>query len=95
MIPRVTATIDLGAIQHNLKQVRGYAPSSKVMAAIKADGYGHGMVPVARALEAARVDAFAVACMEEAIKLRQARIVTPIALLEGIISEEEAALAVY
>lgn len=95
MIPRVTATIDLAALQHNLRQVRRYAPQSKVMAAIKADGYGHGMVPVARALEAAKVDAFAVACMEEAIKLRQARIVTPIALLEGIISEEEAALAVY
>lgn len=95
MIPRVTATIDLAAIQHNLRQVRRYAPGSKVMAAIKADAYGHGMVPVARALEAAQVDAFAVACMEEAIKLRQARIVTPIAVLEGIISSEEAALAVY
>ena len=95
MIPRVTATIDLAAIQHNLHQVRRYAPSSRVMAAIKADAYGHGMVPVARALEQTQVDAFAVACMEEAIKLRQARIVTPIAVLEGIISSEEAALAVY
>lgn len=95
MIPRVTATIDLAAIQHNLAQVRRYAPRSRVMAAIKADGYGHGAVPVARALEAAQVDAFAVACMEEALKLRQAHIVTPIALLEGIISAEEAALAVY
>lgn len=95
MIPRVTATIDLGAMQHNLRQVRRYAPGTKVMAAIKADAYGHGMVPVARALEAAQVDAFAVACMEEAIRLRQARVITPIAVLEGIISSEEAALAVY
>lgn len=95
MIPRVTATIDLAAIQHNLQEVRRRAPSSKVMAAIKADAYGHGMVPVARALEAAQVDAFAVACMEEAIKLRRAHITTPIAVLEGVISEEEAALAVY
>jgi alanine racemase len=95
MIPRVTAAIDLKAIQHNLNQVRRYAAGSKVMAAIKADAYGHGMVPVARALEEARVDAFAVACMEEAITLRQARVITPIAVLEGIISSEEAALAVY
>ena len=95
MIPRVTATVDLAAIQHNLAQVRRFAPKSKVMAAIKAHAYGHGAVPVARALEAARVDAFAVACMEEAIQLRQAHITTPIALLEGIISAEEAALAVY
>lgn len=95
MIPRVTATIDLGAIQHNLRQVRRYAPGSKVMAAIKADAYGHGMVPVARALEAVQVDAFAVACMEEAMQLRRARVITPIAVLEGIISSEEAALAVY
>lgn len=95
MIPRVTATIDLAAIQHNLQQVRRYAPGSKVMAAIKADAYGHGAVPVARALEAAKVDAFAVACMEEAMQLRNAHITTPIALLEGIISTEEAALAVY
>lgn len=95
MIPRVTATIDLAAIQHNLAQVRRYAPRSRVMAAIKADAYGHGAVPVARALEAANVDAFAVACMEEAITLRRAHVVTPIAILEGIISSEEAALAVY
>jgi len=96
MTPRVTAWIDLAAIQHNLRVVRGFAPHSKVMAAVKADGYGHGAVPVARALEAAGVDALAVACLEEATTLRQGRIVeTPIALLEGVISGEEAAQAVY
>ncbi|MGH8540358.1 MAG: alanine racemase [Stenotrophobium sp.] len=95
MSPRVTATIDLAAIRHNLGLVRRYAPGTRVLAAIKADAYGHGAVPVARALEAAQVDAFAVACMEEAMQLRNAHITTPIALLEGIISSEEAALAVY
>ena len=95
MIPRVTARIDLGAVQHNLGVVRRLAPNSRVMAAIKADAYGHGAVPVARALEAASVDAFAVACLEEAMQLRQAHIQTPIALLEGIISAEEAAQSVY
>ncbi|PTU31067.1 alanine racemase [Stenotrophobium rhamnosiphilum] len=93
MIPRVIATIDLAAIQHNLAQVRRYAPQSRVMAAIKAQAYGHGAVPVARALESTGVDAFAVACLEEAIQLRQAHIKTPIVLLEGILSAEEAVLA--
>lgn len=95
MIPRVTATVDLGCIQHNLNVVRGLAPRSRVMAAVKADAYGHGAVPVARALESAGVDALAVACLEEAMELRQAHVVIPIALLEGVISSEEAAQAVY
>lgn len=95
MIPRVTATVDLAAIRHNLKQVRSLAPQSRVMAAVKADAYGHGAVSVARALEAAGVDALAVACMEEAQQLREARVMAPIALLEGVTSADEAALAAY
>lgn len=95
MIPRVTATVDLSAIRHNLAQVRRLAPTSRVMAAVKADAYGHGAVPVARALESAGVDALAVACMEEAQVLLEAHIRAPIALLEGVISGEEAALAAY
>ncbi len=95
MTPRVTATIDLAAIRHNLRAVRALAPRSRVMAAVKADAYGHGAVPVARTLESAGVDALAVACIDEAMQLRQAHVQTPIALLEGIISSEEAALAVY
>jgi len=95
MIPRVTATVDLDCIQHNLRVVRGLAPRARVMAAVKADAYGHGAVPVARALEAADIDALAVACLEEAMQLRHAHVVAPIALLEGVISSEEAAQAVY
>ena len=95
MIPRVTATIDLSAIQHNLAQVRRLAPNSRVMAAVKADGYGHGAVPVSRALEEAGVDTLAVACMEEAQVLLEAHVKAPIALLEGVISSDEAALAAY
>ncbi|MGQ0618587.1 MAG: alanine racemase [Panacagrimonas sp.] len=95
MIPRVTATVDLSAIRHNLAQVRRLAPASRVMAAVKADAYGHGAVPVARALESAQVDALAVACMEEAQVLLEAHIRAPIAVLEGVISGEEAALAAY
>lgn len=93
-IARVTATVDLAALRHNLRQVRRVAPASKVMAAVKADGYGHGAVQVARSLQAEGVDALAVACMEEAVTLREAGIATlPIALLEGVMSVEEALLA--
>ncbi|MES2682573.1 MAG: alanine racemase [Pseudomonadota bacterium] len=95
MTPRVTAAVDLEALRHNLRVVRRLCPASKVMAAVKADAYGHGAVPVARALRGEGVDALAVACMEEAIKLREAGLVgTPITLLEGVISLDEAALAV-
>lgn len=89
-IPRVIATVDLGAIRHNLARVREIAPASHVMAAIKADAYGHGAVPVARTLSTAGVDAFAVACLEEALALREAGLDTPIALLEGVLSLDEA-----
>lgn len=92
---RAVATVDLAAIRHNLAQVRRYAPRSRVMAAVKADAYGHGAVPVARTLDAAGVDALAVACMQEALQLREAHVRTPIALLEGVLSAEEAALAAY
>ena len=95
MIPRVTATVDLSAVQHNLRQVRRLAPKSRVMAAVKADAYGHGAVPVARALDAAGVDLLAVACMEEAQVLLEAHVRAPVALLEGVISPDEAALAAY
>lgn len=94
MTPRVTATVDLAAIRHNLRVVRATAPGSRVMAAVKADAYGHGAIPVARALQDEQVDAFAVACMEEALQLREAGITADIALLEGVISLDEASAAV-
>lgn len=92
MTPRVVAVIDRSALRHNLVQVRRMAPGRRVMAAIKADGYGHGAVEVARTLH--DCDAFAVACIEEAIILRDAGVRQPIALLEGVLSAEEAQQAV-
>lgn len=73
--------IDLEALRHNLSRVRHYAPDSKIMAVVKADGYGHGITRVARAL--AHADGFGVACLEEARQLREAGIEHPILLLEG------------
>lgn len=79
--------IDLDALRHNLSRVRHYAPDSKVMAIVKADGYGHGITRVARAL--GQVDAFGVACLEEARQLRDAGVKQRILLLEGPYSVDE------
>lgn len=81
------ATIDAAALRHNLAAVRRYAPASKVMAIIKANAYGHGLVEAARALEG--VEAFGVARLEEGLALRAAGVATPIVLLEGVFNAEE------
>src|SRR3981081_3471917 len=77
----VSATIDTGALRHNLSVVRRWAPKSRVMAVIKANAYGHGLVAVARALES--TDAFAVARVDEGLTLRLAGIDAPTVLPEG------------
>jgi len=69
--PMVSATIDAGALRHNLNVVRQWAPKSRVMAVIKANAYGHGLVAVARALES--TDTFAVARVDEGLTLRRGR----------------------
>jgi alanine racemase len=89
--PIVSATIDTTALRHNLSAVRARAPSSRVMAVIKANAYGHGLVAVARALEDA--DAFAVARVDEGLLLRQAGISKPVVLLEGVFDREQQAAA--
>ena len=84
------ARINLQTLQHNFRRVRALAPDSKVMAIIKANAYGHGLVQVAQALSAA--DAFGVACMEEAISLREAGFDRTLVLLEGLFGEDDLAL---
>lgn len=86
------ALIRLGALQHNLAVIRNAAPGCKIMAVIKANAYGHGMVPVARHL--ADVDAFAVARVPEAVELRQNGIQAPIVLLAGVMNAAELQAAV-
>lgn len=81
------ALIRLGALTHNLDVLRQAAPDARVMAVIKANAYGHGMVEVARQI--ADVDAFAVARLPEALALRDAGIDTPINLLSGVFSGDE------
>ncbi|MEA2678733.1 MAG: alanine racemase, partial [Candidatus Binataceae bacterium] len=82
MTPMVSATIDTAALRHNLQVLRQWAPRSRVMAVIKANAYGHGLVAVARALKSA--DAFAVARVDEGMTLRRAGIGTRTVLLEGV-----------
>lgn len=79
--------IDLGALRHNLAVARRVAPRSRIMAAVKANAYGHGLVRVARALEEA--DAFGVAALNEALELREAGVSKPIVLLEGFFHADE------
>ncbi len=81
-MPRPTsATIHTDALRHNLGEVRRRAPRSRVMAVVKADGYGHGLERVASALQGA--DAFGVAALSDAERLRAAGLSQPIVLLSG------------
>jgi len=75
-----SATIHTDALRHNLAQIRQRA-NSRVMAVVKADGYGHGLERVARALGGA--DAFGVAALSDAERLRAAGISQPVLLLSG------------
>jgi len=83
----VSATIDTSALRHNLEVIRRLAPESRVMAVIKANAYGHGIIAAARALDAA--DAFAVARIDEGLALRAAGIKKSIVLLEGVADAEQ------
>ncbi len=83
----VTASINLGALKHNLARVKQSAPETKVVSVIKANAYGHGVLPVADALSDS--DCFAVARLDEAVTLREQGIKKKIILLEGVFSIEE------
>ncbi len=88
MLP-FTRTVELKlytqALQHNVAVVRRLAPHSKVLAMVKANAYGHGMLPCLLALQG-HVDAFGVACMDEALHIRNVLANVPIVLIEGVTS---------
>lgn len=81
------ARIDSAALAHNLGVARAAAPGARIMAVIKANGYGHGLVRVARALRAA--DGFAVLNLDEAARLRAEGYTHPVFLLGGFFSVDE------
>ena len=78
------AEILLRTIAYNLSVVRAAADGAKVLAIVKADAYGHGVVPVAQRLQAEGVDGFGVALAEEALELREAGINRAILVLNGV-----------
>jgi len=91
-VPRpIQAHINLNALENNLRAARRAAPSARIMAVIKADGYGHGLTRVAEALSAA--DGFALLDIQDAVRLREAGFNQAILLLEGAFNAEDIALA--
>lgn len=82
------AEVSLSTIQENYRQLKQIAGGAKVCAVVKADAYGHGMVPVAKALEEIDADYFVVALVEEGVTLREAGISTPILVLGGLDTDQ-------
>jgi alanine racemase len=87
----IRARVDSAALRANLKTVRVHAPGSRVMAVVKANAYGHGLISTALAL--ADADAFGVARLEEAVALREAGLTRRIVLLEGVFDAQQLAEA--
>lgn len=86
------ALIDLTALRHNYRLAQALAPASNNIAIIKANAYGHGAIPIAKSLDDL-ASTFGVACIEEALDLREAGIKQPILLLEGAFTEDELDIA--
>lgn len=105
--PRAAASIDLGAFVNNLRLAQAHCPAQSLLPVIKANGYGHGLEAVARALLAAvasetpesetaaggrlRIEGCAVAALSEAQRLRDLAWTLPIVLLPGFSNEQELA----
>jgi alanine racemase len=99
----IWAEVSLGALTHNLRAIRKHvnparpagrpagtrAPRRKILAVIKSNAYGHGIVPVARALSKARADWFGVTCSAEGAELRESGIREPVLILTGFWAGEE------
>jgi len=73
-VAHAEVTVDLTAIRDNVASLRAHAPGAAVMAVVKADGYGHGLVPSARAAQAGGAEWLGTAVLTEALQLRAAGI---------------------
>jgi alanine racemase len=87
MSRNTVAQIDVSALRHNFEIIRGLTEDCKIVCVIKADGYGHGIARVARALEGA--DVFAVATPGEARTVRDAGWTERLLLLEGFANPDD------
>ena len=92
----VWAEVSLSALTHNFRAIRLHVnsagtrgPRRKILAVIKSNAYGHGIVPVARALSRARADWFGVTCSTEGAELRESGIREPVLILTGFWAGEE------
>lgn len=92
MRPAAAATIQAAALHHNLQKVREAAPGARVLAVVKANAYGHGLVTVAAWLAGA-ADGLAVARLDEGLQLREAGIAGRIVVLGGCSAPDELAEA--
>jgi alanine racemase len=92
----IWAEVSVGALTHNFRAIRAHVNPAgtlgskrKILAVIKSNAYGHGIVPVARALSKAHADWFGVTCSAEGAELREAGIREPILILTGFWAGEE------
>jgi alanine racemase len=87
-VARAEIVVDLGAIRHNVTRLREVVAPAALMVVVKADGYGHGMVPVARAAREAGADWLGVATPDEALALRAAGDAGPLLCWLGVPGED-------
>jgi alanine racemase len=88
-------TIDMPALTHNLTMVKSLlSPDTKIMGIVKSNAYGHGLLPVSRVLEKNRIDCLGVAFLHEALELRKGGLKSPIVILCGIQTPDQAIQAV-
>ncbi len=80
---------DSEALLHNFTVTKQLSSTAKIMGMIKSNAYGHGLLRVARTLAKTNIDYFGVACITEAIKLRQAKIHQPIVIMHGFYNSRE------
>ncbi|MBI3609139.1 MAG: alanine racemase [Nitrospirae bacterium] len=90
------AEIDLTAFRQNLRQIRRrVGPHRALLAVVKANAYGHGIIPIAQAARTENIRGFGIAFVQEGIQLRQAGITLPILVMAGFLPEETEGLLEY
>ena len=96
MMRAAWAEVHLEAIRRNVQYLRSrIRPSTQLMGVIKADAYGHGVLPVARILEQEGTEQFAVALVQEGVELRQYGFQQPILLLGHTFEEDYPLVLAY
>jgi alanine racemase len=80
--------VDSQALRANFRSIRAHVAPAKIMASVKANGYGHGLVTVSKILEQEGIDGLGVAYIEEALELRRAGIRAPILVFGGLLKEQ-------